>query len=403
MPYPTEHAQRINNPDKYIRLRRKNDEFGAGIDVIYGVLEGGKTEVQAIRFDKAKFTVDEAKKWLQDHDYKTGGFEPASGSVEFKEVYHGESVTFKEGKRAIINSLDTPLPGYYRRDGSPLIFDSDLYEDAVKNPNIPLILADKHPDPKLWSKDPEAAVKAVNGRFVGNALDGQVIRKGKRRAEAILDYNGDPEVEKLYQAGHLGVSPAVEYFTDSHGNISRLNIQNILLFPEDVNNRPGDKGTAVFKEANMAENDKVEALLKEQIDAKDKELNRVTGEFSTFKDSAESQIATFKDEIKAKDEAIAKYKAVVAQFQEDQREAKFATFMENVPNGMKHTDEQKAELKKEFEENPQDLLMKVVAFKEDLPAETQVTGTQNYETFKAKGQADIDNLYNEMMTKAGRV
>jgi len=402
MPYPNEHAQRINDPDKYIRLRRKNDEFGAGIDVIYGVLEGGKTEVQAIRFDKTKFTVDEAKKWLREHDYKTGGFEPASDSAEFKEVYHGESVTFKEGKRAIINSLDTPLPGYYRRDGSPLIFDSDLYEEALTNPNIKLILADKHPDPALWSKDPEAAVKAVNGRFVGNALDGQVIRKGKRRAEAILDYNGDPEVEKLYQAGHLGVSPAVEYFTDSQGNISRLNIQNILLFPEDVDNRPGDKGTVVFKEANMTENDKVEALLKEQIEAKEKELDRVSGDFAAFKESATSEAEKLKAELTSKDETIKKYEAVVAKFQEDAKEAKFATFMENVPAGMKHTDEQKSELKKEFEESPQDLLMKVVAFKDDLPDETQVTGTQNFETFKAKGQADIDNLYNEMMTKAGR-
>ncbi len=405
MPYPNEHAQRINNPDKYIRLRRKNDEFGAGIDVIYGVLGDGGTEVQAIRFDKTKFTEAEAKKWLKEHDYKIGGFEPASGSASFTEpdgVVFGDSVTFKEGRDAIIQSLGSALPGYKMPDGKPLSFDPDLYEQALQDPDIPLIFANNHPDSMTWKSNPVQAVEAVNGRFVGNALDGQVIRKGKIRAQAKLDYRDDPEVEALYQAGHLGVSPAVEYFTDSNGNISRLKIQNILLFPEDVNNRPGDKGTVVFKEANMAENDKVEALLKEQMAAKEKELDRVSGEFSTFMESTESQITTFKEELSKRDETIKKYEAVVAKFQEDAREAKFATFLEGVPDGMKHTDEQKAELKKEFEESPQDLLMKVVSFKENRLPETRETGNSNFESFQANGQADIDALYMELR-ESGRL
>ena len=77
MPYPNEHAMRLNQPDKYKRIRRQNDKFGPGIDAIFGVTEDGKTELQAIRFDKSKFTPEQAKKWLEDHDYKTSGFEPA--------------------------------------------------------------------------------------------------------------------------------------------------------------------------------------------------------------------------------------------------------------------------------------------------------------------------------------
>lgn len=77
MPYPNEHAARINSPDKYTKLRRNNDEFGKGIDVIYGVTKDGKAEVQAIRFDKEKFTPEAAKKWLKDHDYSSSGFEEA--------------------------------------------------------------------------------------------------------------------------------------------------------------------------------------------------------------------------------------------------------------------------------------------------------------------------------------
>lgn len=77
MPSEKEHSARINNPDKYAKIRRKNDKFGAGIHAIYGVLDSGKTEVQAIHFDKTKFTATEARKWLKDHDYKPIEFEPA--------------------------------------------------------------------------------------------------------------------------------------------------------------------------------------------------------------------------------------------------------------------------------------------------------------------------------------
>ena len=82
MPYPNEHSARINNPDKYTRVRRSNDEFGKGIDVIYGITKDGKAEVQAIRFDKTKFTPDQAKDWLKKHDYKSIEFEAAKKGGE---------------------------------------------------------------------------------------------------------------------------------------------------------------------------------------------------------------------------------------------------------------------------------------------------------------------------------
>jgi hypothetical protein len=76
-PYPSEHAARQNNPAQYSEVRRKNDAFGPGISVIYGIKDG-KTEVQSLRFAADKFTVAEATKWLTDHKYSTGSLEPAS-------------------------------------------------------------------------------------------------------------------------------------------------------------------------------------------------------------------------------------------------------------------------------------------------------------------------------------
>ena len=78
-PFPNEHAARLEDPDKYESFRRKNNEGGEGVDFIYGILPEGGTELQAIRFDKDRFTPAEAKAWLNDHDFKAILFEEATG------------------------------------------------------------------------------------------------------------------------------------------------------------------------------------------------------------------------------------------------------------------------------------------------------------------------------------
>ncbi len=80
-PYENEHAARLKDPDKYDRFRRTNNKFGDGIHAIWGIEDQGegdpKVELQAIRFNKEKFTAEEAKKWLKENHYKCILFEPA--------------------------------------------------------------------------------------------------------------------------------------------------------------------------------------------------------------------------------------------------------------------------------------------------------------------------------------
>ncbi len=78
-PLPSEHAARQNDPGKYKNIRRVNDEFGPGIDVQYGILADGKTEIQSIHFAVDKFSPEQARKWLVDHKYAVGRFEQATG------------------------------------------------------------------------------------------------------------------------------------------------------------------------------------------------------------------------------------------------------------------------------------------------------------------------------------
>lgn len=101
-PYPNEHAARINDPRKYKKFRRENDKFGAGIHAIWGIAAGGKAELQAIRFDSSKFSVEQAHAWLKKHDYKPILFEPAkekSADISVKiAAIDGCKVAKREGK-----------------------------------------------------------------------------------------------------------------------------------------------------------------------------------------------------------------------------------------------------------------------------------------------------------------
>lgn len=80
-PYPNEHAARLLDPAQFDRFRRKNNDFAPGIDSIYGISGNDPVRLQALRFDAARFTASEAKKWLSDHNYKPLSFEPAIGKT----------------------------------------------------------------------------------------------------------------------------------------------------------------------------------------------------------------------------------------------------------------------------------------------------------------------------------
>ncbi|MFH1022120.1 MAG: Mu-like prophage major head subunit gpT family protein [Planctomycetota bacterium] len=82
MPFSNDHAARLRDPARYERFRRENDKFAKGIHAIWGILRGGKVELQSIRFDAGKFTADEARKWLKAHHFKPILFEPATGGKE---------------------------------------------------------------------------------------------------------------------------------------------------------------------------------------------------------------------------------------------------------------------------------------------------------------------------------
>jgi len=82
VPFPNEHAVRLQSPNKFKRFRRVNDKFGKGIDVIYGITKDNKVEVQAVRFDRSKFTIDQVRKHIKERDWHPVSVTPAKDHAD---------------------------------------------------------------------------------------------------------------------------------------------------------------------------------------------------------------------------------------------------------------------------------------------------------------------------------
>jgi len=81
-PFPNEHAARQEDPGKYDKFRRQNDKFGSGLHAIFGITSAGKTELQSIRADAKKYTVEEFRTWLEEHKFKTAILAATEKAVE---------------------------------------------------------------------------------------------------------------------------------------------------------------------------------------------------------------------------------------------------------------------------------------------------------------------------------
>jgi len=111
MPYPNEHAARVIDPGEFIPDSFRSKELKNGIRIIVAKLKGGTAMVlQAYRFSVDKFTVEQAKKWLEDNKVKYIKFEPAQtesgigGSMD-NELKHVGVLGMKWGQR---NKRDMP-------------------------------------------------------------------------------------------------------------------------------------------------------------------------------------------------------------------------------------------------------------------------------------------------------
>ena len=142
-PYPNEHAARLTDPDKYDEFAREEDAGGQGIDFIYGIKDDN-AEIQAIRFDKNLYSVEDAKKWLEEHDFVPILFEPASEermeenkevTVEATEEVRAEEVAQTEEVRSeeVVATEEAEIPVEAERKQEKLTTRADAMEAVVED------------------------------------------------------------------------------------------------------------------------------------------------------------------------------------------------------------------------------------------------------------------------------
>ena len=102
-------------PPPYPRAMKGNP--ASGIKFVYGILGKGAarvSEVQSVLLDKARYTLDQAKKWLQDHGFKHGTVDeggPRAEYLRFRQRDPGRYHSMRTGEAGAKNPQSvTSLP-----------------------------------------------------------------------------------------------------------------------------------------------------------------------------------------------------------------------------------------------------------------------------------------------------
>ncbi|NDD68133.1 MAG: phage major capsid protein [Synechococcaceae bacterium WB9_4xC_028] len=189
-PYPNEHAARLIDPDRFERFRRENGAGGAGIDFIFGIRTDEPTELQAIRFDASRFTVAQAREWLDEHDYQPILFEPAADSmdqndgrslmdlrnlnsrplrrsvaVDYVSAVRAEDTTTEESRTLEFSfSSEQPVDRWF---GPEVLSHSDGAMDMSRlNDGAPL----------LWNHDPDRVLGVIERAWLDNGRGMVAVR-----------------------------------------------------------------------------------------------------------------------------------------------------------------------------------------------------------------------------------
>ncbi len=138
---------------------------------------------------------------------------------------------------AILQTLNRDIGGYY--------FPSEAFANNVTAwSSIPIIYASDHPDMKLFLENPKLALDKIKGRIVGEVTMPRIETVGHPRLMANMDIN-DPEVNKLIELGKISHSTGFIGKVDGK-NITSVNPNHVLVFMEDANNLPKDRGAFIL-------------------------------------------------------------------------------------------------------------------------------------------------------------
>lgn len=189
-PFPNEHAARLKDPDQYDSFARKNNEGGEGIDFIYGIKDG-VSELQAIRFDKNRFTTQEAKAWLKSHDFEPIMFEEASErKIMSDEERAMVSVSIHVDTEDVAEIIEAQTEAMVAEAQVALEGSAQPVEqpDAAEEMSVDVIDDRKAGERVTRADAMEARVESVDDRRVSMSISSE-MPVGRSYGEEVLDHN----------------------------------------------------------------------------------------------------------------------------------------------------------------------------------------------------------------------
>jgi hypothetical protein len=282
----TEIRYRVRDPEEFDKFRRK--EIVKGVTVIYARLKGTEEwKVQALRFSKKNFTLDQAKEWLSDHP------DIAKGDLDVFDLISksqkGDIIPFNFDLKITktLSSKDRIIAGYASVDMVDLENDritlnalKDGFNRFMENPEYRNVMlghtniqvakvVENYTDSegKEWNSKIDE-----NGMFIVSQIRND-IKKGKETWKGI-------EQGELKSYSISGESLIQDYFCEKDGScynkIDKIDLFEVTICKKGMN--PGAMfsilKSAANKETPLGKNIKYNALLI-KIDKIDRTLTEV--------------------------------------------------------------------------------------------------------------------------------
>jgi len=278
------------------------------------------------------------------------------------------------GHETILQQLD--------REIGEDFFPKESFENATAWNTVPIIFAQEHPDLEAYDKDPAAELARLareTGRradIVGTPANARIETKGRPRLMGDLNWQADPEIQRLFDEGKLATSTAFWANTKNGSLDGLVRPHHVLLFEEDRKNQPRDKGAVVLnKETDM------KAFTNEGRVLSGKNASRLNDIFASLKSfieeigggkpepepvdeeekpvenkepepelKTEDPITNMTEEIIAsKDAEIADLTAKLQKIEDASKEAAWQSMKNKLPPGLVHTPELEADTRTLFE------------------------------------------------------
>jgi phage I-like protein len=248
LPYPNFHSARVKEPSEFKSDSFRNKTITDGIEIIIGKLKDGDDSMitQAYRFDKTKFTADEAKKWLKDNKVDYISFEAAKEEKKtaaraitmFDEsLIVGKCTELIDGN--IPDEIDVLAEGHYytrNNDGSIREFevkasDCDSCVEHFKSrrerhPNRDLVIDYEH---QTLSGNEAPAAGWMNDLFT-------IVRDGTKIVRAKVNIWTDRAKQYIQNKEYRYVSPvfALQSADKETGNIEPCILKHAALTNEPL-------------------------------------------------------------------------------------------------------------------------------------------------------------------------